>query len=170
VEKKEQQWRHCWLKYNTNLFIHTCTHSFNRHLYAYCMLGVIPVVWDSSVSKAVISAIIWAYVLVRGVLEVLFPNSDQRNTWELLNKAKRKVLLLQKGAAQDHSLIGRTHLSGKSTQIIFLMWFPHEDWSTLWLTTLRDWLSLGVRARFSDAVTFCNLMGQWLLMVYSSVS
>jgi hypothetical protein len=28
---------------------------------------------------------------------------------ELLSKAKRKVLLLQKGAATDHSLISRTH-------------------------------------------------------------
>jgi hypothetical protein len=43
------------------------------------------------------------------LLEVPFPNCDQRNTWELLSKAKRKVLLLQKGAARDHILIGRTH-------------------------------------------------------------
>jgi hypothetical protein len=38
-----------------------------------------------------------------------FPNTDQRNTWELLRKEKEKVLLLQKGAAIDHSLIGRAH-------------------------------------------------------------
>jgi hypothetical protein len=43
------------------------------------------------------------------VLEMLFPNDDQRNIWELLSKAKTTVFLLQKGAATDHSLTGRTH-------------------------------------------------------------
>jgi hypothetical protein len=43
------------------------------------------------------------------VLEVPFPNDDQRNMQESLSKAKRKVLLAQKGAATDHSLLGRTH-------------------------------------------------------------
>jgi hypothetical protein len=43
------------------------------------------------------------------MLEMLFPNSDQRNMWDSFSKAKRKVLLLQKGAATDYSLIGRTH-------------------------------------------------------------
>jgi hypothetical protein len=43
------------------------------------------------------------------MLEMLFPNSDQRNTWESLSKAKRKVLLLQESAATHQSLIGRTH-------------------------------------------------------------
>jgi hypothetical protein len=38
---------------------------------------------------------------------MLFPKDDQRNTQELLSKAK-KNLLLQKGAATDHILIGRT--------------------------------------------------------------
>jgi hypothetical protein len=42
-------------------------------------------------------------------LEMPFPNDDQRNTQESLSKAKRKVLLLQKGATTDHSLKGRTH-------------------------------------------------------------
>jgi hypothetical protein len=32
-----------------------------------------------------------------------FPSSDQRNMRESLSKAKRKVLLLQKGAATDQS-------------------------------------------------------------------
>jgi hypothetical protein len=35
------------------------------------------------------------------VLEMPFPNDDQRNTWKSLSKVKRKVLLLQKGAATD---------------------------------------------------------------------
>jgi predicted NUDIX family NTP pyrophosphohydrolase len=43
------------------------------------------------------------------VLEMLFPNVDQRNTWESLSKAKRKVLLVQRGTAADRSLIGRTN-------------------------------------------------------------
>jgi hypothetical protein len=54
------------------------------------------------------------------LFEMPFPKSDQRNTRKSLSKAK-KVLLLQKGAATDHSLIGRAHVDGKSTQIIFLM-------------------------------------------------
>jgi hypothetical protein len=58
------------------------------------------------------------------VLEVPFPNNDQRNTQELLSKAKGKVLLLVKGTATDSSLIGRTHLDGKYTQIIFLTLSP----------------------------------------------
>jgi hypothetical protein len=32
------------------------------------------------------------------------PNTDQRNMRESLSKAKRKVLLLQKGAATDHNI------------------------------------------------------------------
>jgi hypothetical protein len=75
---------------------------------------------------------------------VLFPNGDQRNTQELFSKAKRKVLLLQKGAATDHSLIGRTHLGGKSTEVIFLIefhapmrtgpaWAPNTPWlASIW--------------------------------------
>jgi hypothetical protein len=35
-------------------------------------------------------------------------------------RQKRKALLLQKGAATDHILIGRTHMGRISTQIIFL--------------------------------------------------
>jgi hypothetical protein len=37
------------------------------------------------------------------------PNTDQRNMQELLSKAKRKVLLLQKGAATGHNQIGQKH-------------------------------------------------------------
>jgi hypothetical protein len=40
---------------------------------------------------------------------MLFSIDDQRNTQDLLSKAKRKVLLLQKGAATHQSLIGRTY-------------------------------------------------------------
>jgi hypothetical protein len=43
------------------------------------------------------------------LLEVPFPNSDQRNSGESLSKAKSKILLLQKGIATDHSLISRAH-------------------------------------------------------------
>jgi hypothetical protein len=43
-------------------------------------------------------------IVIQGVLlEVLFPNSNQRNTRELLSEAKRRVLLLQKGAATDQT-------------------------------------------------------------------
>jgi hypothetical protein len=48
------------------------------------------------------------------VSEMHFPNRDQRNKLVLLSKAKIK------GLSANHSLIGRTHLGGKSTQIIFL--------------------------------------------------
>jgi hypothetical protein len=48
-----------------------------------------------------------------------FPNSNQRNTRESLSKTKRKALLLQKGAATDHSLIGRT-LSGEIVEFFSL--------------------------------------------------
>jgi hypothetical protein len=34
------------------------------------------------------------------LLKVLFPNGDQRNTLQSLSKAKRKVLLLQRGKLQ----------------------------------------------------------------------
>jgi hypothetical protein len=54
--------------------------------------------------------------------KVLYPNNDQRNTWESLNKAKRKVLLLWKGTTTDHSLIGRTQWV--ESQIRFLSLFP----------------------------------------------
>jgi hypothetical protein len=37
------------------------------------------------------------------------PNIDQRNKRESLIKTNRKVLLLQKGAATDQSLVGRIH-------------------------------------------------------------
>jgi hypothetical protein len=67
------------------------------------------------------------------VLEVPFPNSDQRNTQQWLNKAKRKVVLLQKDAAADHSLKGRTHLDGKSTRPCPV---ALENWSTHGLTIL----------------------------------
>jgi hypothetical protein len=53
------------------------------------------------------------------MLEMLFPNSDQRNMRESLNKAKRQALLMQKGAATDHSLTGRT-LSRVSSVFISL--------------------------------------------------
>jgi hypothetical protein len=41
------------------------------------------------------------------LLEMPFPNDDQRNTQESLSKAKRSFIL-QKGTATDYSLIGRT--------------------------------------------------------------
>jgi hypothetical protein len=54
------------------------------------------------------------------LLEMPFPDSDQRNTRESLSKAKREVLLLQKAIATDHSLIGRTHWVGISSVFISL--------------------------------------------------
>jgi hypothetical protein len=43
-----------------------------------------------------------AHLIQQRVSEMPFRNSDQRNMQESLSKAKRKVLLLQKGAATDH--------------------------------------------------------------------
>jgi hypothetical protein len=56
------------------------------------------------------------------LLEVMFPNSVKKALRNLLIKVKKKVLLLQNRAGTDHSLIGRTHLSGKSTWSISPMW------------------------------------------------
>jgi hypothetical protein len=89
---------------------------------------------------------------------------------ESLCKAKRKVLLLEKGVATDQSLIGRAQLGWKPTQIIFLvqLHISHEVCSMLGLTVLCGQLLFGVRARFSEAVTFYNSVRDCLLMIFIS--
>jgi hypothetical protein len=77
---------------------------------------------------------------------LMFPNRNQRNTQELLSKAKRKVLLLQKGAATDHSLICRAHWGGgwgESAQFLSLMLsLSHPELGlgsqSLWLAIVWD--------------------------------
>jgi hypothetical protein len=55
-------------------------------------------------------------------------NNDQRNPQESLSKAKRKVLLLQKGAAADHCAIGRIQWVG--SQLGFYL-CPSTWWTGL---------------------------------------
>jgi hypothetical protein len=62
------------------------------------------------------------------LIEMPFPSSDQRYMQESLSKAKRKHLLLQKGAATDHSLIGRTYWAG--SQLSFYL-CPSPWWTGL---------------------------------------
>jgi hypothetical protein len=54
------------------------------------------------------------------MLEMLIPHSDQRNMQLSLSKAKRKVLLLQKCAATDQSLIGEHTEQGLSSVFLSL--------------------------------------------------
>jgi hypothetical protein len=80
----------------------------------------------------------WA-LATRWALEVPFPNNDQRNTRESLSKAKRKVLLLQKGAATDHSLIEHTWWEVHPDYIPDIQSLvPREDWSMLGFITLHS--------------------------------
>jgi hypothetical protein len=99
-----------------------------------------------------------------------FPCGNQRNTWESLSKAKRKVLLLQNGAATDQSLLGRAQLGLKSTQVIFLVQLHvlPEDCSLLGPTILCGQLLFGVRTRFSEAVTFYSSVRDYWLMIFIS--
>jgi hypothetical protein len=73
------------------------------------------------------------------LLEIPFPNDDQRNTRESLSKTKRKVLLLQKDAATDHSLIGRTQWAG--SQLRFYLSAPQPD-GQVWVHSLPDCLAI----------------------------
>jgi hypothetical protein len=94
-----------WVELGVFAFICMCP-VFEVSL-AWCLLGY----ERGSVCVCAWLCVSWGHLVLYlcVLLEMPFPNDDQRNTRESLSKAKRKALLLQKGAATDHSLIGRTH-------------------------------------------------------------
>jgi hypothetical protein len=79
-------------------------------------------------------------------LEVLFTNGDKETLWSC--SARQKVLLLQKGAATDHSLIAE-----HPEQEVCSVLIPHVSlrltlMDRFGFTIFLNWLLFGIRVRF----------------------